>query len=155
MELRLNIERSKLGIPCLWESGGCRFDDDMGDARIICAHHGFPKKAIFIKRRGELECGEHALIPVDVCDRIITAMFYKDNFFLGISKIVDIEEAQCIIEPCNDETDSFNAAIKEAISPSYFKADKLSAKARLFEAAVRACIKKLYTYHCKEAVYIK
>lgn len=86
----ISIERSKRGIPCLWESGGGY--TNTGNARIITGKDGQPKKAIYIRRRGELANANHALIPLEAGDYIIEADHHRKDFHISLMRIVDIEE---------------------------------------------------------------
>ena len=88
---------SKTGIPCLWEAGGGY--SNTGKSQIIAGKNGEAKQPIYIRRRGELACCEHALIPVDVGDFIITTNHHRGDFETQICRVEEIhaETAVCSI----------------------------------------------------------
>ena len=71
------FEISKSGLYCMWESGGAY--TNTGSSSIITDCVFKPKRALFIKTRGNLACGVHALIPIEVDDKIIEVIFW-DNY---------------------------------------------------------------------------
>jgi hypothetical protein len=87
---KIKIERSKSGIPCIWEKGGGY--TNTGEATIVAGKNGLPKKAIYIRQRGELANAEHALMPVEIGDYVIEANHHRKDFYISVMKIVDIEE---------------------------------------------------------------
>ena len=131
------IERSKRGIPCMWECGGGY--SNTGKSQIIAGKNGEAKQPIYIRRRGELACCEHALIPVDVGDFIITTNHHRGDFETQICRVEEIqaETAVCSIigEYSRNEWD--------AELPAYL------------EAAVQAAMEKATCYHCREPHFIK
>ena len=78
------IERSKRGIPCMWECGGGY--SNTGESQIIAGKNGEAKQPIYIRRRGELACCEHALIPISVGDYVISALFATTERKKGTKK---------------------------------------------------------------------
>ena len=51
--MKMTIELSKRGLPCMWEQGGAY--SNTGDGVIIGDVFGNPKKAIYVKRKGGIE----------------------------------------------------------------------------------------------------
>ena len=122
-----NVEFSKSGLPCMWESGGG--STNTGGSKIICGPNGSPKKAIYIPRGGHLSNGEHALIPITVGDIIIFHTYDRKGEETEILKIKKI-----VGEKAYTETIEMKDCYKNA---------------------VEAAIKKAHIYHCREAVYVK
>jgi hypothetical protein len=58
----MRITRTKSGLPALWEEGGGY--TSTGWARLIAGPNGEKLKPVFIRTRGHLACGEHALFVV-------------------------------------------------------------------------------------------
>ena len=132
---KLNIERTKKGYPAFWESGGG--SSNTGEAFIIAGKDGQPKKAIYVRRRGQLALCSHALIPIEVGDYIIYANHHRKDFEISVYSITEIlkEEASIekIAEFSNGEWDNL---------PQFL------------EDAVEAVMEKATCYHCREPHYI-
>ena len=69
----INLELSNSGIPCLWipclwEEGRGEYDTGVatGNATIIAGEKGQALNPTYIKKKGHLLSGQHALVPVDV-----------------------------------------------------------------------------------------
>ena len=131
------IERSKKGLPCLWEQGGA--GSSTGNARIIAGKNGEPKTAIYIRTRGELSNSYHALIPVCVGDYVIKANQHRQDFDISIFKIKKIDGENADTELIN----SFNNGEWEQ-EPE---------EALTF--AISAAAKKASCYHCREPHYVR
>jgi len=82
------IEISKSGIPCMWEKGGGM--SSIGHATIIADSVGGPKRPIFVRKKGELSCGEHALIPVVTGDYVVFAGHQRCDTVVKIHRIADV-----------------------------------------------------------------
>ncbi len=123
--IEMPIERSKSGIPCLWESGGG--NTNTGDAMLIGDWNGEPKKPIFVRRRGELACMEHALIPIRKHDTVIIVDRHRDDYTVENYVIREIGKDSATLELVN----SFN------------------------EDMLYAAISKSCDYHCRVPVYIR
>ena len=135
--MKMEIERTKSGIPCVWESGGGY--TNTGVASIIAGKDGQPKKAIYVRKRGYLANGEHALIPISVGDYIIKADHHRGDFEVEIYKIVEVQKEKALIKQVN----YFSTGEWDAELPAYL------------ETAVDTAIEKATCYHCREPHYIK
>lgn len=131
------IERTKNGYPALWESGGG--STNTGEATIITNKDGQPKKAIYVRSRGQLANGRHALIPISVGDYIISADHHRKDFKIEIYKILDFEEETAVVEQVN----RFSMGEWDTELPAYL------------EAAVQAAMEKATCYHCREPHYVE
>lgn len=127
------IERSKTGIPALWEEGGAY--TNTGCASLITNRYGDPKKALYIKQHGNLACYQHALIPIQVGDLVVSATWNRrTGVDYMVEQIVNIEMDKATVEEINlDDVE-------------------LLAGDPLVNALLCAA-EKAQTYHCREAVY--
>lgn len=91
----LRIERSRSGIPALWEEGGGR--SNTGWARLIADQDGRPKKAIYVRRRGQLACAEHALVPIRKDDIVVEADHHRYDYTVKVYRIVQIREDEATL----------------------------------------------------------
>lgn len=122
----VEITRSKSGTPCLWENGGGY--SNTGAAQIITDDLGNSVRAIFVRRRGDLCCGNHALIPVREGDHIVTADRHRGQVAIQVERIISIQEDTATLTP---ET------------------------APICYDAIEAAVAKSRDYHCRSAYYIK
>ena len=134
---KMIIERTKQGYPAYWEGGGGH--RNTGDATIISGKDGQPKKAIYIRSRGSLANGNHALIILEVGDYIVEANHHREDFEIEIFKIQDFEEETAVVE--------------KAYCFSRGEWDK-EPPANL-EQAVYTAMHKATCYHCREPHYIR
>lgn len=135
--MKTKIERTKKGYPAFWEAGGGF--THTGEARIVAGAEGQPKKAVYIRKRGELANSEHALIILEVGDYIISASHHRGDFEIYICKVVNFKDAYAILERVYE----FSEGEWNAELPAFL------------EAAVQAAKEKATCYHCREAHFIK
>lgn len=88
----MSIERTRKGFPCLWESGGGY--SNTGYATIIASKNGEEKTAVYIRKRGRLANGEHALIPIAVGDYVINAGHHRNDFKILVYRMTRILEEE-------------------------------------------------------------
>jgi len=96
LEEKIRCETTQKGFPALWESGGGY--TNTGEAQIICASDGAPKKPIYIRRRGQLANKEHALFAIKDGDVVITANHHRDDFEIVVYAIWDIDDEEIITD---------------------------------------------------------
>ena len=137
------IERSKRGIPCMWECGGGY--SNTGESRIIAGKNGEAKQPIYIRRRGQLACCRHALIPVDVGDYIISADHHRRDFEAQICRV---EEIQAETAVCSIIGEYSRGEWVFSTEPRPEVVDHLI-------PAVDAAWEKATCYHCREPHYIR
>jgi hypothetical protein len=134
------IEKTKKGYPAMWESGGGY--RNTGEATIIANKDGQPKKAVYVRRRGQLANSHHALFIIEVGDYIVEADHHRYDFYIEISKILGFddkeEEAVAIVEQVN----CFSNGEWDTELPDFL------------EAAVQAAKEKAICYHCRSPHYI-
>ena len=135
--MNIRVETTKKGHPAFWEAGGgCT---NTGEATIIASQSGDPKKAIYIRSRGQLANAHHALVILEVGDYIIEANHHREDFEIEIYKILDFEEKTAVVEQVN----CFSQNEWDAELPAYL------------EAAVQAAMEKATCYHCREPHYVR
>jgi hypothetical protein len=142
MSKTFELERSRTGIPCLWEEGGGW--SNTGESVIIAGPDASPAKPIYIRKSGPLACAKHALIPVHVGSVVIEAYHHRKDFSISVWKIKSIEEtaeAEMIAEYSMGEW-------VFSTEPHPEVADRLL-------AAVKAAQDKATCYHCREPHYIR
>lgn len=128
MNKTVNIEISKKGIPCLWESGGGW--SNTGYVTVIAGTHGEAKKAIYVKLHGDLACKDHALITVKIGDYVINAEHNRKEENIEVYQITGINLDDKIAELSQiDEIPKF------------------------LKSAIKACVDKSYDYHCRTPYY--
>jgi len=132
------IERSKRGIPCMWESGGGY--SNTGEATIIAGKNGEAKQPIYIRRRGQLACCEHALIPISVGDYVISASHHRGDFEIFVYRITEIILKE---EASTEKIAEFSNGEWDAELPAFL------------EAAVQAAMQKATCYHCRDPHYVR
>lgn len=134
---KIQIERTKKGYPALWECGGGF--TNTGEATIIASPSGGPKKPVYIRNRGPLANGNHALIILEVGDYIIFANHHREDFEIELYKVVDFEEDAAIVELEHE----FSKGEWDKEPPAYL------------EQALHTAMHKATCYHCREPHYIK
>ena len=146
----MKITRSKTGIPCLWENGGG--NSNSGDATVIAAKNGAPKKAIYVARGGHLSNGQHALIPVHVGDYIVSASHRREDWSIRIERIESIPACPPQTPPSGwiDPEDKLTTKLVN----SFDRGEWDSPLDENLVAAVDAAKNKATCYHCREPHYI-
>ena len=137
---KLIIERTKKGYPAYWEAGGGY--TNTGYSTIITGTDGQPKKAIYIRCRGDLACQHHALIVLEVGNYIIEADHHRRDFDIKIFRVLSFEEKNKETYAVIEQVNCFNMGEWEADLPASL------------EAAVQAAVEKATCYHCREPHFI-
>jgi hypothetical protein len=135
--MNIRIEKTKKGSPAYWEAGGGY--SNTGGATIIANKDGQPKKAIFVRRGGELANSEHALIILEVGDHIIFASHHRGDFEIFVYRITEILKEEASTEKIAE----FSSGEWDAELPAFL------------EAAVQAAMGKATCYHCRAPHFIK
>lgn len=135
----IKIELSKSGIPCVWEEGGGM--TNTGGCIIIANNDGTPPQAIYIKHKGHLACGKHALIPIKESMYIIDTWHHNQDFTIKISEISSINK------------DNKTAEIEEiyVFSENEWNIDV----PEFLHDAIKAGMKKATCYHCRSPYFCK
>ena len=155
---KIRVERTKKGLPCLWEAGGGF--TNTGEATIIASPSGGPKKPVYVRRRGHLANGQHALIPVAVGDYVICANHHRDDFEIFVYRITKILKEEASIEKIaeffNGEWDNKDI---ERVFAAWGAGDLESVNDIDDETynlcrAILAAEEKATCYHCREPHFI-
>lgn len=129
------IEKTKKGYPAMWESGGGF--TNTGEATIIADKDGQPKKAIYVRNRGQLANLHHALVILEVGDYIVEADHHREDFEIEILKVLGFE----------DKEEETYAIVKQE---NYFSSGEWDTELPDFlEDAVHVAMEKATCYHCR------
>lgn len=132
-------EMSKTGRLCLWEKGGSYAK--YGLAILTSDKWGNPKVPIYVNRRGNLACAEHALVPVNVHDIIVLVKYCKD------------EDALTLFVCRVKFVDKFKRKFRTTIINRYVDGE-WEKGVEGYKNLIDTAISKVKTYHCREAMYI-
>ena len=136
MNKTVKIERTKKGLPAMWESGGGA--TNTGDATIIANGNGSKKRPVYIRRRGPLACGNHALFVVKPGDVVVEANHHRKDFEIRVWCIGQILEEEVRLNLLYEFSwGEWDTEPPENLRP-----------------AVEAAMKKATCYHCREPHYI-
>jgi len=134
--MQITIERTKKGLPALWEKGGGK--TNTGNSQIIANADGSPKKPVYIRRRGSLACEEHALLIISPGDLVIQAFHHRRDFLIRVLRITEITEEEAVCEKIHE----FDEGEWDVEPPEYLL------------PAIEAAQEKATCYHCRKPHYI-
>lgn len=140
MNMKIIVDKTKKGYPAYWEAGGGY--TNTGYATIITTRDGQPKKAVYIRGRGELANSEHALVILEKGDHIIKTSHHRRDFTIKIFRILSFEKEKGEIYALIKQVNCFNMGEWDAELPAHL------------EAAVHAAVEKATCYHCREPHFI-
>ena len=148
--MKISIERTKKGLPALWEQGGGF--GNTGEATIIANPDGSPKIPIYVRQRGQLANKHHALFIISVGDVVIMANHHRRDFNTNVYKITAIteEEAELQLIASYQQGEWNNASIEEAIEAVSSNKDHAFYH---IAYAILAAEQKATCYHCREPHY--
>lgn len=133
--MKIRIERTKRGLPAIWEQGGGF--SNTGSAQVVAGPGGQPLKPVYIRRRGPLACGQHALLVIRPGCYIVQADHHRRDFDIEVLRVVEIgEEATC------EQVASFSRGEWSQDPPPEL------------EAAIRAAKEKATCYHCRRPHFV-
>lgn len=147
-DIFFRLEISKSGKLCLWEEGGGQ--TNTGNAIIVANKDGNPKPAIYVKRKGHLAGGRHALIPVKIGDIIISGNHHRGDFSICIFEIKSFG-----INGKNIFDKVGLVAICERVATFSEGEWSIAEVAEKYKDAVDALIAKATCYHCRKPHFIK
>lgn len=139
--MKLAIETTKKGFPALWESGGGY--KNTGDAVIVADKDGQPKRAAYIRRRGELANAPHALIILETGDHIVEAHHHREDFLIEVFKVLDFEEKDGEMFAVVETVNRFDRGEWDTDLPEFL------------ESAVQAAVEKATCYHCRSPHFVR
>ena len=135
-QYEVKIEHTKKGLPALWEKGGGW--TNTGRSQIICDPNGRPKVPIYIRRRGQLACKQHALFVIEVGGMVIKAAHHRRDFSITVYRIEQILDNEACLIPLH----------------SFDQGEWDCEPDRHLAAAVEAAKRKATCYHCRSPHYI-
>jgi len=145
MKERFIIERTKSGLPAMWEQGGGL--SNTGRSVIIAGVDGRRLQPIYVRRRGPLACGEHALFVIRPGCIIIQADHHRGDFEVLVYKITNIDDDSDQIEAellcCFEDGGWFDCQNQTPIPGCPAE----------FVSAVDEAMLKAQCYHCREPHY--
>jgi hypothetical protein len=143
--IRFECALTKKNYPAIWESGGGY--TNTGYVTIVANPDGSPKRPVYVRNRGHLACGDHALHIVREGDIIITADHHRRDFNIKIWRIRSFARIRQ-----NGKVRLF--AVPEPLAHfSMGEWDNEEVAAR-YEDAIRAAMEKATCYHCREPHFI-
>lgn len=136
--MKISIERTKRDCPALWEWGGGY--TNTGEAQIVCGPNGEPLKPVYVRRRGSLANGNHALFIVRPGCYVVRAEHHRGDFAIDVLKIKNInsEEAEAEVELAYQ----FDQGDWDVEPPEFL------------QGAIEAVCEKARCYHCRWPHYV-
>ena len=138
------LETTRSGRTALWESGGGM--TNTGRATIIAGPKGERLRPYYIRRRGHLAGGHHALMPIFPGHFIINAHHHRGDFEISVLRVTAIGE----------RNGSLYAEVEQVTD--FSKGEWLKDPAEIaphLPEAIEAAKKKALSYHCRTPYYIK
>jgi hypothetical protein len=155
MTKTISIERTKKGLPALWESGGGY--SNTGEATIIAGPNGEKKVPLYIRRSGHLACAHHALFVVHVGDTVIESSHHRGDFHHKIYRLVAIRgdeaEIELIAEFSYGEWDT--GPLGQKLEADFARMAAGEPPTMELSIAVDTAEAKATAYHCRSAYYCK
>ncbi len=152
---KLNIERTKKGLPALWESGGGY--SNTGKATIIAGPNGEKKAPVYIRQRGPLACANHALFVVHEGDTVIQSSHHRGDFHHEVYRLVaivgDEAELELIAEFSRGQWDTGSLGQKLEADLAGMTAGEPPTME--LSIAVQMAEAKATAYHCRKVYYCR
>lgn len=150
----ISIERTKKGLPALWESGGGY--SNTGEATIIAGPNGEKKTPLYVRRRGDLACAHHALFVVRKGDIIIESSHRRGDFSHNVYRIVAIRgdeaELELIAGFSHGQWDT--GPLGRQLEADLARMTAGEAPTMELSVAVQMAEGKATAYHCRSAYYM-
>jgi len=138
--LTIALDSTRRGHPALWEKGGGY--TNTGHAQIVAGPSGEPLRPIYVRRRGYLANGEHALFPVCEGMVVVKAGHHRRDFRITVLRIKEIRKTESGWEADAEIIGLFDQGEWEPTPP------------KELEAAIEAAKDKATCYHCRSPHYI-
>ena len=152
-KLNMNIERTKKGLPALWECGGGY--SNTGEATIIAGPNGEKKAPLYIRQRGPLACAHHALFVVHEGDTVIQSSHHRGDFHHEVYSLVAIRgdeaELELIAEFSHGQWDACPLGQKLEADLAWMAAGEPPTME--LSIAVQMAEGKATAYHCRNVYY--
>lgn len=141
----IGIHDTKRGYAAMWECGGGL--TNTGRAQIITGRDGEKRRPVYVRTRGHLASGDHALLTVHNGFYVVNAGHHRGDFTISVWRIVKTS-----VEDIDGEKWDTKATLElvNRFDDGEWNVP-LDAK---FEAAVEAARNKARAYHTRHAYYI-
>jgi len=140
---KYGIERTKTGLPAVWEAGGGY--TNTGWARVVANSEGGPGNPLYIRRRGELANSDHALVHITPGSYIIEADHHREDFKIEILRVVKI--------PVDPDDPGYGKVTVERVA-IYDQGEWDVQPPAILDEAIEAVKRKATEYHCRRPVFI-
>lgn len=147
MGTEIQLYLTQRGEPAIWEEGGGL--NNAGWARIIAGERGEPLTPIFIRRRGALAGGRHALFIARIGIIVVEAHHSGREFEITVWRVCNLTEPH----EWAFQSKKFPGAIIDIISV-YRCGAWLPMLREWALPAVLAATQKARCYHCRRPHYI-
>lgn len=136
---KIECEVTKKGYPALWEKGGGR--TNTGWARVIALPGGREPSPVYVRRRGELACLEHALIIVQPGYWVVETNHHRLDYSTHVYRVVGVDRDA--------------AKIHLRLEYSYSNGEWDNDPPEFLLPAIEAAEAKARCYHCRSPHYVK
>ena len=89
--MKINVEETRTGRPCVWEEGGGRTRS--GHAVLVTDSKGEPLKPLYVQGKGIRVCSKHALMPLIEGGYVIAVEYKGPQGLLEVYQAVLCEES--------------------------------------------------------------
>ena len=118
-----------------------------GHSIIVAGPKGEKKVPVYIRKAGSLACGEHAMLPIQKGDTIITATHHRKDFAIhvyDVSREPDASDTllELAIIASFERGEWSGSAVEGGKLPEYLK------------GAVDAAKQKAQEYHCRRPMWV-
>ena len=155
MAKTIPLERTRKGLPALWEGGGGY--SNTGDATLIAGPSGEKKAPLYIRRRGPLACAHHALFVVRKGDIVIESSHHRGDFRHQVYRIVAIRgdeaEIELIAEFSCGQWDA--GPLGQKLEADFARMASGEPPTMELSIAVDMSEAKATAYHCRSAYYCR
>ncbi len=134
--MKISIERTKKGLPALWEWGGGY--TNTGEAQVVAGPHGEALKPLYVRRKGHLANDNHALFIVRPGCYVVRAKHHRGDFTVDVLKIEDINGEEATLA----HQGKFDRGEWDVEPPEFL------------QGAIDAVCEKARCYHCRGPHYI-
>lgn len=169
----LRLEKTKKGLPALWESGGGA--TNTGTATIIAGAAGEALRPLYVRTRGQLSCSSHALFVVGEGMHIIRADHHRGDFTIRVYRIVNLVQGSFISPETGESEGAIQwdgcahgetsglykegpEAVLSTVTTEYDRGEwsgDFDPDDSPLRAAIEAAKEKATCYHCREPHYYK
>lgn len=140
------IERSKKGLPVMWEMGGGA--TNTGDSQVIAGPQGEALTPLYIKTGGHLAGGQHALFVVGAGTIVVSTYHHRGDFKITVSQLTG----------AFGKPDEYGREEAEAEELCHFSRGEWGEKDPDdfgCREAVQAATDKAQCYHCREPHFMQ